>query len=438
MSIHSNSQPKNTPFIKPEILLENAFFAPIIQELSQVDATRECAVIDDANFACLAVLRALQNSKTGREFIQNFGIPSLVGLTRSNYFGSLSSKRRLAMMIELDQRLQAEQLPALRQHHDHIQSLTELKDYEIWAADGHAIAHATHDPRNEKGSYTPINAIYKIDLRSHWINFIDLVKHTPRGNEHELNTLKQQDPQTLRCGAKKGQSTILVYDAAIIDFRHSYNIKQTKSIYTLTAWKENLAPMSSIAKDIDRTNPLNEWVISDEILYFNNTPGSWRKITATCPITEEIYITLTNQMTVSPGVLNQLRRLRWNIEKAFNQQEQKLDERKAWTANETGKRIQAIAMTLAHNLIKIFQAKIKTEENIEDVKLVKAYEAELTKKADRAKKAGRVFPKNLYRTLYRPREVSLQFIRWLRCVLSKPTYYNRALEQLRPLMLTYL
>ena len=46
-------------------------------------------------------------------------------------------------------------------------------------------------------------------------------------------------------------------------------------------------------------------------------------------------------MTLPPGDLNQVRRLRWNIEKAYDQQEQKLDERKAWTTSETGKRIQA-------------------------------------------------------------------------------------------------
>jgi IS4 transposase len=60
----------------------------------------------------------------------------------------------------------------------------------------------------------------------------------------------------------------------------------------------------------------------------NNTPGVWRRITASCPDSNEIYITLTNQMNHTPGCLNQCRRLRWNIEKAFDQQEQKLDVRR--------------------------------------------------------------------------------------------------------------
>jgi hypothetical protein len=91
-------------------------------------------------------------------------------------------------------------------------------------------------------------------------------------------------------------------------------------------------------------------------------PGVWRRITASGPDSAEIYITLTNQMTLPPGALNQCRRLRWNIEKAFDQQEQKLDERKAWTASEAGKRIQAIAMSIVHNLLRLFEAKLKSEE----------------------------------------------------------------------------
>ena len=53
--------------------------------------------------------------------------------------------------------------------------------------------------------------------------------------------------------------------------------------------------------------------------------------TARGPDSDEIYIALTDQMTLSPGALNPCRRLRWNLEKACDQQEQKLDERKAWT-----------------------------------------------------------------------------------------------------------
>ena len=342
------------------------------------------------------------------------------------------------MFIALERELQRQQLPLLRAHDDRLAHFSELDGMEIWAADGHHIAHATHDPRNEKDAYRPVNAIYKLDLRSGWMRFMDLARPTARGTEHEITTLKRQDKQDLRCGAAKGHSTLFVYDSAIIDFQFAYNLKQSKSIYILTAWKDNLAPLTVMPRPIDRTNPANALVISDETLYFNNTPGVWRRITASCPDSDEIYITLTNQMTLSPGALNQCRRLRWNIEKAFDQQEQKLDERKAWSTSEAGKRIQSIAMSIVHNLLRLFEAKLKSEEGIEDTKVIKAWQKDLAKRVEKARAADRHLPIKLYQALYRPTEVSLQFIRWLRVGITRPTCYRRAIEQLRPLMLAYL
>ena len=420
MSEPAETIPANPSEPTPSPLLEDVFLAPLFQALQAPGITRGCAVVDDTSFATLAVLRVLEACKTGRDFIQTRGIPTHPCLTRGNYFDGLGSSRRLKMFIALERELQRQQLPALRAHDDRLACFSELDHMEIWAGDGHHIAHATHDPRNEKDGYRPVNAIYKLDLRSGWMRFVDLARPTARGVEHEITTLKRQDKQELRCGAAKGRSTLMVYDAAIIDFQYAYNLKQSKSVYILTAWKENLAPMTAMPREVDRTKPANALVISDETLYFNNTPGVWRRITASCPDSDEIYITLTNLMTLSPGALNQCRRLRWNIEKAFDQQEQKLDERKAWTASENGKRIQAIAMSIAHNLLRLFEAKLKTEEGIEDTKVIKACQKDLAKRAEKARAACRELPIKLYQALYRPTEVSLQFIRWLRVGAHAP------------------
>jgi hypothetical protein len=431
----SSANPSNS-ILTP--LLKSVFFAPLLKALETPGITRGCGAVDDISFFELAIVRVLENSKTGRDFIQTHGIPTTPGLTRSNYFAALASPRRLEMFTAVERELQNQQLPALRAHDDRLAHFSELDDIEIWAADGHHIAHATHDPRSEKDAYRSVSSIYKLDLRTGWMRFMDLVLPTARGIEHEITTLKRQDKNELRCGAPKGRSTILVYDTAIIDFQFAYNLKQSKSIYILTSWKDNLAPMTVMPRPFDHTNPANALVISDETIYFNNTPGVWRRITAKCPDSDEIYITLTNQMTLSPGALNQCRRMRWIIEKAFDQQEQKLDEPKAWSTSEAGKRIQAIAMSIAHNLLRLFTSKLKIEEGIEDSKVIKAWEKDLTKRAEKARAAGRHLPEKLYQALYRPTEVSLQFIRWLRVGLTRPTCYRLSIERLRPLMIAYL
>jgi len=432
----------NTPAGLPEDqipqLLEEVFFAPLREVMEGGLKVRSCKVLKDPPFVILCVLRVLQSSKSGRDFLQSHGIPGLPGLNLANYFGSLGSKRRLALITATNHAMTSRLLPGLRAHHDLLASLPELDGWEVWAGDGHAIAHATHATRNTKDAYSPVHAIYKLDLRTGWAGFIDLVRPTAAGVEHEMTTLKRQDKEQLRCGAPKGKSTLMSYDKAVVDFQFAYNLKQSKSIYQVTGWKDNFAPLTVIPRPIDRSNPANALVIADETVYFDNTPGTWRRITASCPDSDELYVTLTNEMTLPPGVLNQVRRLRWNIEKIFNQHERKLEEAKAWTANDNGKRIQAIAICIAHNLLRLFGAKLEREEGIVDTKVIRAWHQRLAERVKMAAQAGRELPLKLYQDLYRPTEVSLQFIRWLRSMLLRATCYRQSLALLRPLMLNYL
>ena len=196
--------------------------------------------------------------------------------------------------------------------------------------------------------------------------------------------------------------------------------------------------MTAIPRAIDRNNPANLLVLRDETVMFDNTPGTWRRITSKCTDSDEIFVVLTNEMTLPPGVLCETYRLRWRIEKSFDQQEQKLDERKAWATSDTAKTIQVISICITNNLLQLFKATLKTEEGIEDTKVIKAYHKDLDRREANAKKSGRPFPKALFLDLYRPTELSLQFIRWLRTALTIPTCYRQALERLHPLMESYL
>jgi hypothetical protein len=286
------------------MLLSDAFLEPLHQAMGGSFTTRNCPVIDDHDFAVLCVQRVLQSSKSGRDFLQCHGMPYLPGLNRPNYFKSLGSNRRRDLMIRLAAAMRDQHLPGLRAHDDTLSAIPELNGWEVWAGDGHGIAHATHDPRNAKDAYLAVHAIYKLDLRTNWVDFVDLVPPTERGREHELKTLKRQDKEQLRCGAGKGRQVLMVYDRAIVDFLFAYNLKH--------------------------------------------------------------------------------------------------------------------------------------EENLEDTKVIKAWLKDLTKRVEAAREAGRTFPEELYQALYRPTEVSLQFIRWLRSTLFRPTCYRAALEILRPLMLKYL
>ena len=209
-SAPTQTLPVSIPPAEVERLLTDAFFAPLRVILETAGITRQCLSLDDLTFALLGVLRALQDSASGRDFLQRHALPLMPELTRSNYFAALASPRRLTLLQALAQHLRTNQLPSLRAQDDLLAALPELQGWEVWAADGHQIAHATHDPRNAKAAYAPINAIYKLDWRTGFAEFLALAQATARGTAHELTTLKRQAAEHLRCGATKGQHTLLV------------------------------------------------------------------------------------------------------------------------------------------------------------------------------------------------------------------------------------
>jgi hypothetical protein len=126
-------------------LLIDGFCAPLRVILETAGLTRPCYCLEDSTFAILSVMRALQASATGRDFRQTQAIPQVPELTRSNYFASISSLRRLALTQDLARHRRTNQLPNRRALGDLLAVLPELQGGEVWAADGHKIAHATHD-----------------------------------------------------------------------------------------------------------------------------------------------------------------------------------------------------------------------------------------------------------------------------------------------------
>ena len=106
--------------------------------------------------------------------------------------------------------------------------------------------------------------------------------------------------------------------------------------------------------------------------------------------------------------------------------------------SETAKITQALSICITHNLLVLFKAALKRDENIDDTKVSNDYLNKLVVRESKARKAGRIFPQALYVALYRPTEISLQFIRWLRSGLVRSILYNQAIALLRPLMAAYI
>jgi hypothetical protein len=98
-----------------------------------------------------------------------------------------------------------------------------------------------------------------------------------------------------------------------------------------------MRPVHELPRVWDRTDPHNAGVLADEIIGLNNL-GQLRRVRYQDPETHEIHTFLTSEYTLPPGIIALLFRLRWDIEKSFDEFENKLAEKKGSSGFGVGKR----------------------------------------------------------------------------------------------------
>ncbi len=73
-------------------------------------------------------------------------------------------------------------------------------------------------------------------------------------------------------------------------------------------------------------------------------------------------------MTLPPGIIAFLYKCRWDIEKVFDQNKNKLGQNKAWAKSQTAKKQHAHFICGAHNLMQLLCKSLETEEGVADQK----------------------------------------------------------------------
>ena len=102
--------------------------------------------MSDEPYVLLGVQRVLEGSQSGRAFLQEHGPRHEKPPAPANYFASLHSARRGAVLREVNHGVLTQ---ANGQLHDRLADISELAGYEVFAADGHWHKAAAHDPRHE-------------------------------------------------------------------------------------------------------------------------------------------------------------------------------------------------------------------------------------------------------------------------------------------------
>lgn len=420
----------------PDQSLQNVVFAPLVNHIPACSKTRHCPDFSDEQFLVTCLLRTFSHDESGRDFLQNLiELHGVTNVERSQFFETLKSTRRLGFLREISALLKQASESKLGAN-DAFASIPELDGREIYAGDGHYIEHACHDPRNpayKNNPYVAIGHFYAMNLRTYWLDYMDLALEGTK-KQHDMKVLKRVSEQ-LKVGGKKG--AIWIWDKAGIDGQFWHNQKQAHGVYFISRLKENMKPTKCGDRQWDKEDERNDGITEDELVGIS---GGYmmRVVTYVDPETGKEWKYLTSDLTLPPGIIAHLYRVRWTIEKTFDETENRLHQSKGWGTNETAKRMQAHFTALAHNLMLLLETKAKQEEGIEDKKVEEKFAKALDKREEEASRQGRRVPTMIRQLRRRATQISFQFIRWLRNHLAIRASYRASLPALRRAMEVYL
>lgn len=391
----------------------DAFFTPL--EAMAKSSHRNCPALSDEHWLRLGVCRVLSDARSGRGFLQQFctwlaSVPSL-----SLFFESLKSPRRLQHLEELTKAL-ARTLP------EHSPALPELEAYELFAGDGHWHAAATHDTPIDERRWA-VGHLYALNLRTRALQHLCLCEGK---KEHDLGAIKRLGAEHLRLAVPKGRKVLWVWDKAGIDFRLWHDWKMQHGIYFISRAKENMNgevlgqnPVKPIAQ--------NHGVIADQYVA-TSQHVMVRRVSYQPPEGEKLEF-ITSNHELEPGVIAWLYLRRWELEKVYDELKNKLQESKAWASSPVAKQIQAQFICLSHNLLELWQNKLKQEGIVNE-----AAEKVARQRQEKLRAKGKV--SSLLTEVKRPLQTSVKLRRWLRCHWLSPRPLNETLEHLKRLYAT--
>ncbi len=188
-------------------------FNPITSLLKGCKNTRNCPSLPDQEWIETGVTRVLSNESSGRSFLQKRFDAGLSLITRSHFFESLKSERRLRLCQEINRAL-LDHRKRYYQQFDPFKAYSVLDNYDIYAGDGHYHNAAAHDPKKQGKKY-PTQHFYSINFRSKSLSHLTLADTSgQRKREHDARALKRLTIQELRQSAKKGRKVLYVWDKA--------------------------------------------------------------------------------------------------------------------------------------------------------------------------------------------------------------------------------
>ena len=361
--MHSSAQvidstPLTIPFIR------DAFLEPALRLLPTLAHSSAGRPYADAEFLTLGVRRINTFHPSGRAFLQSARQCDLTDVSVPAYFGAARSSRRLALRPERNTTF-SRQLAA---ESDRFAPFPELAGRAVLALDGHDIRPATHEPQapmaNGRAEVpATVTGVFLRDLRTGAAR----VLAQTAGHQHEWAAVKARPGSDFRW-QPDAKGTILVIDPVAADFEFLRGATFKGGFTVITRTKVNLVVREARPRPWDPQDRRNQGVLADERVRFGE-PGEYRRIRYQDPETGELHEYLTTEFPIPPGVIAQLDRLRWDIEKFFDGCENLLAEDRAWKAGPVAAQVQNEFLVLVHNLLLRLSARLATQEGIRDEKV---------------------------------------------------------------------
>jgi IS4 transposase len=402
------------------------FFEPVLSVYHNSLKQYDCPELTDQDYLEMGILRCLSESNTGRDFLQRHGDHGRKNITVGLNFKALGSNRRLKNISSINPLLMSRMAEACE---DPFASITELKDFAVYAGDGHYHAGAAHDEKRKSSSGVEkkpaTGHFFMLNQRTHQLRHLKIAEQGGgRKSEHDMRVIKRSHTDELRGGEPKGRKVILAWDKAGIDFEHWQKVKQSAGLYFISLQKKNMKLTRCGYRKIDREDLRNAGVISDEKVAPRGGGAKFRRITYKDPLEGTTYIYLTTEMTLQPGILTLIYKQRWDIEKVFDELKSKLGERKSWSSNPTAKTAQAQFLCLTHNLMILLENQLLRQEEIDNDR---ERERKAKRKEDADKKGANYVATAIQRFTVR----SVKFIRWLRNFVYRKVHWEEAVARLR-------
>lgn len=409
------------------LTVNDAFFAPITGLAEASPNTRPCPELSDSEWIRIGIQRVLEDVPSGRGFLQEHG-PRFAQIPKhSNYFSSLHSARRGAVLEDVSIAL-LDSVGA--EGTDRLGHIPELASYVCFAVDAHWHLPATHDPRYD-GKKASVGHSYSLNLHDHLLHHLATAEGE---HEHDMSMLKRIKPSGLRQGVPQGKRVLVIYDRAGIDLAFWKRCRQETAVYFLSRMKSNMVFEWVEESPWDRSDPRNRGVLFDQwVLSREGHP--LRLIEYREPETGELIIFLTNDKTLPPGVLVELYRRRWEVEKVFDDIKNKLGEKKAWGTSQQARTTQAQFVALTYNLLVHYERRIEEKHNVQNVAEDARRKTRIRKLSQASKEVGRAIS-TLLQTARNATQRSVKFIRWLRQALRDRLAEAAAVARLSQLYAT--